>query len=143
MATNLFRQHGSFRISAHDDLLVVDGWGPWNASTAAEYTRAIESACEQMPAAWAALVRFRQEPVMWQETEDKIRAAIAHRVAHGMKATAVVMPSIPESGIVRTQYGRLYAECGAEHAFFDTDSDAIAWLAQHGFGAMADTISGE
>jgi hypothetical protein len=140
MTSTMFRAHGSFRIAAHGDLLVVDGWGPWNANTATEYAQAIENACELMPAAWALLVRFRQDPVMWQETENKIRAAIVYRVAHGMKATAVVMPALPESGIVRTQYGRLYSECGADYAFFAADAEAIAWLAERGFGAEAGNL---
>ncbi len=136
----MFDAHGRFRVTVHGDVLVVDGWGPWDKQTAAAYSRAVDAATLEMRAPWAALIRFRSEPLMWTDTRDHIRDAVRMRVARGMRSMAVVMPDMPEANLVRAQYAQLYGECGAEFAFFLDDEPALAWLETRGHAAAAAAI---
>ncbi len=124
-----------FRVATHGDIMVVDGWGPWDRATVTAYADAVVSAAQRMPFPWASLIRFRSEPLMWGETRDDIKQAVLRRVELGMRRLAVVMDEIPEANLVRAQYAELYRECGIAYAFFGSDEHALAWLAEQGYGS--------
>lgn len=128
----MFDAHGRFHIRPLGDVLLIDGWGPWDQQTAVAYSKAVAAAAETMQAPWACLIRFRTEPLMWGDTRDHIRAAVRARVERGMRVIAVVMDDVPGAWIVRQQYGSLYEECGATFAFFHDGKEALAWLRSEG-----------
>ena len=125
----LFTEHGIFEVKVEHNCLHVDATGPFNEELAKHYQSAIEVCIQELESGdWHQIIILRKLSLFTPQAETVLIDTLVDRKKRGLDKCAVVFIDIDGKSVVTQQLDKIYRTAGVEHQFFDSLSQAKAWL---------------
>lgn len=149
-----YTSHGSYAIVVSNQVIFVDGRGPFNADSIKEFTRELATIAEKMKTGpWAIQVIYHGDSLLTPEAEEALVTMHQMRVQQGMVALAVVFNNVTAMNILKAQLSRAYDVESIPYRFFINDAEATDWLrslglttgpnTEHGFDPLSPTLKSD
>ena len=126
-----FRTHGEYHIDVLDDVLLIDGKGPFNVEAVKGFEKNIAVALDTLREidSWYQIVVLHDMSIFTPDALENLTKVNHWRMSLGLKASAVVTGSmVVGKKLAEQQLRTLYSEQGLDHGFFDSLEAAKAWI---------------
>jgi len=123
--------HGSMSFSVEDNILVINGRGPWNLNA---IEQGVVDTNEQIKTLyhkpWGVLMIALGDSILVPEAAIRLTKIIESDRRKGRLATALVIRECGIPKFVEQHLGQIYLSAGDEFKYFDEITDAKQWLQQ-------------
>ncbi|GAC35422.1 hypothetical protein [Paraglaciecola polaris] len=126
-----FPTHGSVELDIDDNILLVEGSGPWNLESVVEsetHMAPLLALLSGKP--WGALVVLHGDPIYVPDAAAFLSKAVRAQKALGRVATAMVVDQSNTPEFSKRHIGQLLDEAGENYRFFPDKAQAKWWLVQ-------------
>ena len=124
---------GGYALSLNGNVLRMDGRGIINEGLLKKYDHDIQQMVATLDGQpWGFLGLISGNGILVPTAKEGFVEAIRWRATHGMIACAVVAEAALIPALVRSQLKEVYELANVEHAFFESEKEAVAWLATLG-----------
>ena len=129
-----FSSHGRYSINAINNVIIVDGHGPYNEELLTAYNLDITRAIEQVKKNydhWGQIVYLHDNALLSPEAE--IQLEMESKWLHlnkGFTHCAFILVDMEASSLVQKQYAGLLSASGIKSIFCETLEEAKAWLSK-------------
>lgn len=128
----LFSTHGTYKIEVADNVITVDGHGPFNEELLTAYNSDINKAIEKVSEKhkkWGQIVYLNDNALLSQEAEKKLEAESRWLNQNmGFRFCAFILVNMQGSQFVQKQYENLLHVSGINTKFCETLEEAEEWL---------------
>lgn len=129
MSGQNFSVHGTLHLWIEDDILMMEGTGPWNLESVNESDdKVLELKPKLYGQAWAALLIVHGDPIYVPEAADIIVDSVRDDIENGRVATAILLNHCHSPEFGRRHLTKIYTDAGETFAFFDEICEAKTWL---------------
>lgn len=126
-----FKTHGTVKLDVVENILQVEGLGPWNAESVIRASKTVSPLVERLSGQkWGVLVMLYGEPIYVPEAAAYLSDAIAAEKKLGRVATAVIVMESKSPEFAKNHLNQIYENAGEIVRFFDNKEDANWWLIQ-------------
>ncbi|WP_026376771.1 hypothetical protein [Aestuariibacter salexigens] len=127
-----FSEHGKLHAYVDDNILVVEGEGPWNSEQLEKTTRDARSTLEALYGKpWGVMTVMRGDAVYIPEAAESLVKLIRREKHKGRQCTAIVLKDCAKPVFCRQHLSAIYTEAEENFAFFETEDEAKSWLTEH------------
>lgn len=124
-----FAPHGTLELHLHENILQVEGSGPWNSESLHQSAQLAGPLLEQLLGKlWAVLVIVHGEPVYVPAAVASLVDTLKAEKKQGRVATAVLVNECATPGFARLHLSDIFNQAGETYAFFEDREKALAWL---------------
>lgn len=129
-----FSPHGRVEYDTQGQLLRSTACGPFNAELMESLAEMARNTFPHLAARgpWANIAVFQHSAVCAPSVMQALSAAMQEMVANRIHPTAtafVLAPDVEGAALMGPLYAKAYADAGATFAYFQDESQALAWLA--------------
>lgn len=127
-----FSIHGTYNIDVQNNVITVDGHGPFNEELLTAYNSDINKAIEKVKRnhkTWGQIVYLNESALLSEEAEKKLEGE--SKWLHdnvGFDYCAFILVNMQGASMVQKQYENLLRSSGIKTYFCETLEDAKLWL---------------
>lgn len=124
-----FKSHGTLSFIIEDDILIIEGTGPWNHEAIIESADAARPCHEALIGKpWGVLALIHGQPFHTPEAAELLSEIVRKDKACGRVASALLLDesSNPELGSLHIM--KIYGDSGETARAFSNREEAILWL---------------
>ncbi len=126
-----FPTHGSVELDVVDNILLVEGHGPWNLESVMESEKHMEPILKQLSGSrWGALVVLHGDPIYVPDAAAFLSKVIQAQKALGRVATAMVVEQSNTPAFSKRHLAQVFDDAGENYRFFPDKKQAKWWLIQ-------------
>jgi len=121
--------HGTLHFTLEDNMLIIDGRGPWNKE-ALQLSVFNANAVQQKRTSdkWAVLINVTGDPIHTPDAAELLVEYIKDEKNHGRVATALILTNSTSPELGKRHIADLYNRAGEQYQFFNNRADAKSWL---------------
>jgi len=124
-----FTSHGDFNFTTEDNLLIIEGTGPWNMEA---ILSSAEEACDchkkLYGKPWGALAIIHGDPIHTPDAAQLLTDIVIKDKQNGRIASALVLDKSNHPDFGRHHITDIYNNAGELFDFFETVQEAKKWL---------------
>lgn len=127
-----FPLHGSVDLDVIDNILIVEGYGPWNLESVTESGVRVLPLIETLSLAgpWGALVILHGDPIYVPDAAQFLAESIRQQRIQGRVATALMVEESNSPEFAKRHLASLLEQAGETFRFFPNKEQAKWWLVQ-------------
>ncbi|MGY8899786.1 MAG: hypothetical protein ACKVI8_17305 [Paraglaciecola sp.] len=126
-----FPTHGSVELDVEENILLVQGCGPWNLESVVEAETNMAPLLEILSTSpWGALVVLHGDPIYVPDAAAVLSKAICQQKSLGRVATALVVEESNTPEFSKRHLGEIFDNAGENYRFFPNKEQAKWWLIQ-------------
>lgn len=126
-----FPLHGSVELDVVDNILMVDGYGPWNLESVMESGLRVLPLLERLAKRpWGVLVVLHGDPIYVPDAATFLAESIKEQRKHGRVATAIVVEESNTPKFAKRHLSSLFEKAGETFRFFPNKEQGKWWLVQ-------------
>lgn len=126
-----FKQHGELSAEKEDNILVVEGTGPWNIEMLDNSSETAQQIlAELFQDYWGVLTILHGEAVYLPDAAKRLIEIITQQKSHKRVATAIIITDSTMPTFTRGHLSDIYDKAGEPIAFFDNKINAVEWIQQ-------------
>lgn len=126
-----FKEHGMLHAKKENNILVVEGTGPWNIEMLDNSgVKAQQILHELSQDFWGALTIMHGEAVYLPDASERLIEIVKQQKSLKRVATAIIVADSSLPAFSQGYLSGIYEKAGEEFAFFEHKVDAIKWLEQ-------------
>lgn len=126
-----FPTHGSVELDIEENILLVEGCGPWNLESVVEAELEVVSLLKQLSVGpWGALVALRGDPIYVPDAAVFMSKVIREQKTLGRVASALIIEHSATPEFSKRHLGQIYDDAGERYRFFPNKEQAKWWLVQ-------------
>lgn len=121
--------HGKLSLTFEDNLMIVEGWGPWNEQ-ALEVPANKTAELTQLKAkkSWGVLAILHGDPIHTPEASQILTSIVKDDRAKGRIASAIVFKECSTPVFGEQHISEIYSKAGEKFKFFESISEGKQWL---------------
>lgn len=129
---NKFPLHGSVDLDVIDNILMVEGYGPWNLESVIESGERVVPLIKQLSLAgpWGALVVLHGDPIYVPDAANFLAESIQQQRKQGRVATSLVVEESNSPEFAKRHLSSIFDQAGETFRFFPNKEQAKWWLVQ-------------
>jgi len=122
--------HGRFNFSIeNENILIINGRGPWNKEAVAHLGDDQESLLKSLYGKpWGVLAIISGDPVHTQEASELLANIVYEDKQKGRKASALIFKDCNFPEIGKHDISKIYNKANEKYEFFDDRNAATSWL---------------
>lgn len=124
----MFAPHGNYKIESQEDVIIIDGEGPFNDHIVESCHRDVQVYLKDLPEFWSKLSVFRQNSLFTPDAEKLLIEISKQQKTQGLCAIAIVFIDVQAEFVLKDQISRVYQCAQIEHQFFVDNKTAQLWL---------------
>ena len=123
------RDHGTLHFELVDNILFIEGCGPWNEEALHLFSRNMDlSRKKEIVGEWAVLINVIGDPIYTPSAARALIKYLKDEKQHGRVATAIILTDSNSPEVGKWHISAVYNEAGENFKFFDSKEDATHWL---------------
>lgn len=123
------QDHGTLCFELKDNILLIEGCGPWNKEAMLLSSKSAQLAQKQRTKEkWGVIAIINGEPVHTPDAAELLIEYVRNDKKDGRVATGLILTgsSFPELG--KRHIAKLYNKAGEQFQFFNNIADAEVWV---------------
>ena len=125
----MFNSHGFFQFTVEDNLLIIEGKGPWNKEAIIRSNKGASEIIKQLYGRkWGVLGIFHGEPIFIPGAVDALIEVVSIGKRHGRIASALILDEAVHADMGFYHISKIYRKAGEKFKFFDDIESAKKWL---------------
>jgi hypothetical protein len=126
-----FPTHGSVELDIDENILFVEGYGPWNLESVVEAETHMAPLLQTLSISpWGALVVLHGDPIYVPDAAAVLSRAIREQKVLGRVATALVVDQSNTPEFSKRHLSDIFKSAGESFRFFPNKEQAKWWLIQ-------------
>lgn len=127
----IFNSHGVFHFTVEENLLIIEGEGPWNKEAILRSNNDASEIIKQLYGKrWGVLGIFHGEPIFIPDAVDALIEIVGIGRRHGRIASALILDETVHADMGFYHLSEIYREAGENFKFFNDIVSAKKWLKQ-------------
>jgi hypothetical protein len=124
------QDHGTLHFELINQILFVEGHGPWNKEAFSRFTANLILAKkqDQLPCNWAVLINLTGDPICTPDAESMLIKHLNFEKQCGRIATAFVLTDSTSPQLGKRYITDIYEMVGEKCQFFNNNEQAENWL---------------
>ncbi|WJG11028.1 hypothetical protein [Aliiglaciecola sp. LCG003] len=124
-----FQLHGKVELILDENILRVEGYGPWNIESLIDTKQRVMPLMSQLSAGpWGVLVVLYGEPIYVPDAANYLVELIKELKKRGRTASAIMVEESNEPEFAKRHISSIFERAGETFRFFKHQDDARVWL---------------